>query len=121
MSSDSLARIASEKRRLAAEAQRQYRDRALKVLPHICACCGREFEGKRLKELTVHHKDHNYKNNPGDGSNWELLCMYCHDYEHERHESDGVGDELPDDSQVKPSVFSPFEGLDALLGSKKEK
>lgn len=67
-------------------AQRQagYRARALKLLPHICASCGREFDGKRLKELTVHHKDHDHTHNPPDGSNWELLCIYCHDHEHEK-------------------------------------
>ena len=32
----------------------------------------------------MHHKDHNHDNNPPDGSNWELLCLYCHDNEHSR-------------------------------------
>ncbi len=53
-----------------------YREKALKLYPWICGHCGREFEGKRLRELTVHHKDHNHNNNPSDGSNWELLCIY---------------------------------------------
>lgn len=61
-----------------------YRNQALKILPWVCAKCGRDFSGKKLRELTVHHKDHNYKNNPPDGSNWELLCLYCHDNEHSR-------------------------------------
>ncbi|QTG90742.1 HNH endonuclease, partial [Vibrio furnissii] len=26
--------------------------------------------------------DHDHTNNPEDGSNWELLCLYCHDHEH---------------------------------------
>lgn len=60
-----------------------YRERALRLFPHVCARCGREFEGARLRELTVHHKDHNHNNNPPDGSNWELLCLYCHDNEHQ--------------------------------------
>ena len=34
-----------------------YRARALKMYPHICASCGREFSGRQLSELTVHHKD----------------------------------------------------------------
>jgi hypothetical protein len=63
-----------------------YRARALKILPHICARCAREFSGKRLKELTVHHRDGNHDNNPPDGSNWELLCIYCHENEHARVE-----------------------------------
>jgi hypothetical protein len=37
-----------------------------------------------VRELTVHHRDHNHDNNPPDGSNWELLCLYCHDNEHQR-------------------------------------
>jgi len=61
-----------------------YREQALKVLPWICARCAREFNGKNLRELTVHHKDHDHHNNPPDGSNWELLCLYCHDNEHMR-------------------------------------
>ena len=61
-----------------------YRDQALKVLPWICALCGREFTGKRLRELTVHHKDNNPNNNPVDGRNWELLCIYCHEHEHDK-------------------------------------
>ena len=59
--------------------EKTYRDQAFKLYPAICARCGREFAGKKLRELTVHHKDHNHENNPPDGSNWELLCLYCHD------------------------------------------
>jgi len=33
-----------------------YREQALKLFPHVCGRCGREFEGKQLRELTVHHK-----------------------------------------------------------------
>ena len=61
-----------------------YRSQALKLLPHVCARCGREFAGRRRRELTVHHKDGNHHNNPPDGSNWELLCIYCHENEHAR-------------------------------------
>ena len=62
-----------------------YREKALKMYPWICGRCGREFSGKRVSELTVHHKDHNHDNNPPDGSNWELLCLYCHDNEHSKY------------------------------------
>ena len=68
-----------------------YRDQALKLFPHICARCAREFAGKRLQELTVHHKDMNHDNNPPDGSNWELLCIYCHENEHARYEDSKAG------------------------------
>ena len=61
-----------------------YRERALKIYPWICGRCSREFTHTNLRELTVHHKDHNHDNNPPDGSNWELLCLYCHDNEHAR-------------------------------------
>jgi hypothetical protein len=33
----------------------------------------------------VHHKDGNPRNNPADGSNWENLCVYCHEDEHNRN------------------------------------
>lgn len=61
-----------------------YREQALRIYPWICGRCGREFTHNNLRELTVHHKDHNHDNNPPDGSNWELLCLYCHDNEHAR-------------------------------------
>lgn len=61
-----------------------YRERSLKIHGLICAKCGREFTGKNRRLLTVHHKDGNPRNNPADGSNWENLCIYCHDDEHSR-------------------------------------
>ena len=61
-----------------------YREQALKIYPWICGRCSREFTRENLRELTVHHKDHNHDNNPTTGSNWELLCLYCHDNEHAR-------------------------------------
>ena len=110
------ARVLAELRRDAALRQRSYRERALNLFPHICARCGREFAGKRLRELTVHHKDHNHDNNPPDGSNWELLCLYCHDYEHEKLLSVSRHEASNDDSgSTPPSTFQPFEDLDSLL------
>jgi len=61
-----------------------YREQALKIYPWICGRCSREFTRENVQQLTVHHKDHNHDNNPADGSNWELLCLYCHDNEHSR-------------------------------------
>jgi len=61
-----------------------YRERSLKIHGLICAKCGREFDQKTRHLLTVHHKDGNHLNNPPDGSNWENLCVYCHDDEHTR-------------------------------------
>jgi hypothetical protein len=59
-----------------------YRERSLKIHGMICAKCGREFTQRNRKLLTVHHKDGNPQNNPADGSNWENLCVYCHEDEH---------------------------------------
>jgi 5-methylcytosine-specific restriction endonuclease McrA len=61
-----------------------YRERSLKIHGLICAKCGREFDETNRHLLTVHHKDGNHLNNPPDGSNWENLCVYCHDDEHSR-------------------------------------
>ncbi|MEW6348885.1 MAG: YajD family HNH nuclease [Thermodesulfobacteriota bacterium] len=96
-----------------------YRERALKMFPWICGRCGREFEGKRLRELTVHHKDHDHENNPPDGSNWELLCIYCHDMEHARY-LDEDPDEGPEGSEGdRVSGYKPFASLGDLLKNKK--
>ena len=90
-----------------------YRSQALRILPHVCARCAREFAGKRLKELTVHHRDGNHDNNPPDGSNWELLCIYCHENEHARvedHKAGGGGEPPP-----PAATHRPLANLDQLL------
>jgi hypothetical protein len=103
-----------------AELEKTYRERALKLFPWICARCGREFSGKRLRELTVHHKDHDHKHNPIDGSNWELLCLFCHDNEHARYgAADWYDDASPGEEREPATTFSPFAGLEALLKNKK--
>ncbi|GMW03333.1 MAG: hypothetical protein AMXMBFR84_44670 [Candidatus Hydrogenedentota bacterium] len=92
-----------------------YREQALRLFPHVCARCGREFSGKTLRELTVHHKDHNHLNNPPDGSNWELLCLYCHDYEHEGM-PEGAGGANTMARHAEPELRSnPFATLKNLL------
>ena len=101
-------------RETAARAQ-GYRERALKLFPHVCASCGREFKGARLKELTVHHKDHNHDNNPPDGSNWELLCLYCHDHEHEKQGMAGAGGGSSLEPPAPSTLFNPFDQLDGLM------
>ena len=103
-----------------AELEKTYRERALKLFPHICARCGREFGGKRLRELTVHHKDHNHNHNPPDGSNWELLCLFCHDNEHSRSLNGEYYDEVTPGEEKQDAIkFSPFAGLEGLLKNKK--
>lgn len=64
-----------------------YREKSLKMYPWVCGRCTREFDLTNLHELTVHHRNHNHDDNPEDGSNWELLCLYCHDDEHSRYEN----------------------------------
>jgi 5-methylcytosine-specific restriction endonuclease McrA len=109
-------RILAQLRRDAEIRLKGYRERALRLFPHVCASCGREFSGKRLKELTVHHKDHNHENNPPDGSNWELLCIYCHDHEHEKYKLKGYVDGTESAEKPKGSaIANPFENLDNLL------
>lgn len=75
--------IIQELQRASAPAN-DYRERSLQLHGLICAKCGREFDEKNRRLLTVHHKDGNHHNNPSDGSNWENLCLYCHDDEHSR-------------------------------------
>lgn len=101
------ARRASEARELG------YRARALKMYPWICGRCAREFTQANLSELTVHHRNHNHDDNPADGSNWELLCLYCHDNEHQRREE--AGRSMAAGDAPAPATSSPFAGLAGLL------
>jgi 5-methylcytosine-specific restriction endonuclease McrA len=97
-----------------------YREQALKLYPSICARCGREFSGKKLRELTVHHKDHNHDNNPQDGSNWELLCLYCHDNEHQEYlDEESFGKPTTGQKNDSPATHKPFAALEDLLKKKK--
>jgi len=117
--SDSRDPIVVEAQRYRAQRDKTYRERALKIFPWVCGKCGREFSGKRLRELTVHHRDHNHDNNPPDGSNWELLCLYCHDNEHARQQvADAYGEATPGEDREPPSTYKPFADLEGLLKRK---
>jgi 5-methylcytosine-specific restriction endonuclease McrA len=112
--------------RIVADAQRQrlqreadYREKALRMYPWVCGRCGREFDRSNVRELTVHHRDHDHDNNPEDGSNWELLCRYCHDNEHARL-VDQHGSADAAETGSKPSSHRPFADLDRLLKGRKE-
>ena len=94
-----------------------YREQALKLYPWVCGRCAREFNHKNLRELTVHHRDHNHDNNPGDGSNWELLCLYCHDNEHQRQVDAGGSGAAGEPSDLT-AKHQPFAGLADLLREK---
>ena len=96
-----------------------YREQALKIYPWICGRCTREFTRENLQQLTVHHRDHNHDNNPKDGSNWELLCLYCHDNEHSRElEADAArqaGHGAGGKSGTARATAQPFANLKDLL------
>ena len=92
-----------------------YREQALKLYPWVCGRCAREFTRENLRELTVHHRDHNHDNNPQDGSNWELLCLFCHDNEHSRYtDYTGVSAMDAEDRQAA-ATSNPFANLKSLL------
>jgi hypothetical protein len=100
-----------------AQREQGYREQALKLYPWICGRCAREFTRANLHELTVHHRDHNHDNNPADGSNWELLCLYCHDNEHARYLNDPSSIAHGDGSAPQVS-HKAFSGLADLLKRK---
>jgi len=110
--SSRLDRLVAESRRNREQRERDYRERALKLYPWICGRCGREFTRENLRELTVHHRDHNHDNNPADGSNWELLCIYCHDNEHARQlDATGARDTSDQDTRATHKPFSDLRTL----------
>jgi HNH endonuclease len=111
-----LDNIVAESRKSAELRGHSYRDLALKMYPWICTKCTREFTRENLIELTVHHKDHNHDNNPADGSNWELLCVYCHDNEHSRHLDAASSTVTASNEKNKAHATSkPFANLKDLL------
>jgi 5-methylcytosine-specific restriction endonuclease McrA len=111
-----LDRIVADARRAREERDQSYRGQALKLYPWICGRCAREFVPGNVHELTVHHKDHNHDHNPQDGSNWELLCLYCHDNEHQRQLGDQPGNPLADRTERSPGAsHTPFADLASLL------
>jgi len=112
-----LDRIVAEARRAAELRERGYREQALNIYPWICGRCAREFTRANLRELTVHHRDHNHDNNPPDGSNWELLCLYCHDNEHQRL-TEAAGSAGRSDRDDRAATHSPFADLKARLDGK---
>ena len=113
-----LDRIVADARRAAEQREQGYRERALKIYPWICGRCAREFTRANLRELTVHHRDHNHDNNPPDGSIWVLLCLYCHDNEHQR-QLEATADRSDTRAGGSVATHSPFADLKALLDGKK--
>ncbi len=117
---DKLDRIVAEAQQAKAQREGGYREQALKLYPWVCGRCGRTFDHKNLRELTVHHKDMNHDNNPPDGSNWELLCLYCHDYEHQKYEEHQAAlaagrTTEPSSATAETATHRPFGDLATLL------
>lgn len=116
---DALDKIVSDARRHQDERAKTYREQALKMYPWICGRCEREFTRANLSELTVHHRNHNHDDNPADGSNWELLCLFCHDNEHQRQlEAQGLGGSSSSESKTNTATHNPFADLKNLLDKK---
>jgi len=112
---EKLNQVVAESRRAREKSDQGYREKALKMYPHICGRCCREFDRTNLQELTVHHRDHNHDNNPLDGSNWELLCIYCHDNEHQRQLEAQQGNIATDSSKGGAATYNPFADLRSKL------
>lgn len=107
-------RIAADARRAVDQRNLGYREQAMKMYPWICGRCARAFTNANRQELTVHHRNHNHDDNPADGSNWELLCLYCHDNEHSRY-IDATGTSSAPTSERAAATGNPFADLKSLL------
>jgi len=121
--SHKLDRVVAEARRAREAREAGYREQALKLYPWVCGRCGRTFTRENLRELTVHHKDMDHDNNPPDGSNWELLCLYCHDNEHQKYEEHlaaVAAGRTGGGEAAAPTTHRPFDGLAALLRNDKD-
>jgi 5-methylcytosine-specific restriction endonuclease McrA len=111
-----LDQIVAAARRARDERDLGYREQALKIYPWVCGRCARSFDHTTVRQLTVHHRDHNHDRNPPDGSNWELLCVYCHDNEHSRElEAAAQGGTASGASTAPVATHRPFAALEALL------
>ena len=117
---EKLDRLVESARRARDERAAGYREQALKLYPWVCGRCGRSFTRENLRELTVHHIDMDHDNNPPDGSNWELLCLYCHDNEHQKYEEHlaavAAGRDGDDGAPTTTATHRPFGDLASLLG-----
>ena len=111
-----LDKVVMEARRNAEKRAQGYREQALKLFPWVCGRCARTFDHKNLQLLEVHHKNSNHDDNPPDGSNWELLCTYCHENEHAKLR-DAMG--RTDTGQLtQTATFNPFADLRDRLKNK---
>ncbi len=115
LDTEKLDRIVAQARRDRDQREAGYRERALRMYPWVCGRCAREFTRANVQELTVHHRNHDHDFNPQDGSNWELLCVYCHDNEHSRYIDNAAGNIPAPGDNPAPATNNPFPGLKDLL------
>lgn len=118
LNQDKLNQIVVDARKNQKEREQSYRGQALKLYPWICGRCVREFTNTNLTELTVHHRNHNHDDNPADGSNWELLCVYCHDNEHQRFEETRFDSSSGNSDNAALGAHNPFANLKNLMSKK---
>ena len=111
-----LDRVILEARKNAEKRAKGYREQALKLFPWVCGRCARTFDHKNLQLLEVHHKNNNHDDNPPDGSNWELLCTYCHENEHAKLK-DSMGRTDIQEAQSE-ATHNPFANLKDMLNKK---
>ncbi len=111
-----LDKVVLEARRNAEKRAQGYREQALKLFPWVCGRCARTFDHKNLQLLEVHHKNSNHDDNPPDGSNWELLCTYCHEHEHSKLK-DSMG-RTDGGKTENTATFNPFANLKDMLKKK---
>ena len=113
---DKIDSVVAKARAAQTKRERGYREKSLKLHPWICSRCAREFSNRNIHLLTVHHKDHNHDNNPSDGSNWENICIYCHDNEHRRYLDHLEGGNISDDKEANDGLMhNPFAALKGIL------
>ena len=112
---EAIDKVVAEARDAQAKREKGYREKSLKIHPWICSRCGREFSNRNIHLLTVHHKDHNHENNPSDGSNWENMCIYCHDNEHRRYLDHVEGGGISGEERNGGLMHNPFAALKGIL------
>jgi 5-methylcytosine-specific restriction endonuclease McrA len=117
-SKNRLDEVVAQARREAEKRAAGYREQALKMYPWVCGVCGRTFAHSNLQLLEVHHKNGNHDDNPPDGSNWELLCTYCHEHEHSKLKDMAGREDAP--GTTTTATHNPFADLKARLEEKKK-
>ena len=117
-SKNRLDEVVAQARRDAEKRAAGYREQALKMYPWVCGVCGRTFTHSNLQLLEVHHKNGNHDDNPSDGSNWELLCTYCHEHEHSKLKDMAGREEAP--KAIPVATHNPFADLKARLEAQKK-